>query len=544
MINCGFVDISGAEIYETKTVGKSNLLSRFLLNIYLTDLDRFIFQKAVNFNSSRAFYSFRGSSPLIYKNSVGGFIPIKGHYLLLKKGSNKNLWVDRNKLIFDFNLRRDKDCYFLNYSRRIYYARFLDYFVLALSSSKSFCFDLNRKVNNFVRSSLRFDITVNNVSLLRDNILIFANFSIRLAQKNDGFLSRLRSTKKYLGKIMYRLELYKLKSSKQVASRLNFELLEYCNKVINNTNIFTNGRSMRKVWFFVFQVECIRAMQVGKLLFSNDRVEMFPSEIWNSRRLFFSLTYIRYRFSLYNLKLRVALKKVLKDSISFEGSSLYSMDLYVNVFFEEYKKRLFFIYNDVFLNYSVKSRRKLPLFASSFSTLRGVKLSKRDIYLFDKKSGLFDNGFCVQISKSLDSFEIFAFMPGCLDRLKFEGFFHKFKFRPISNASCLVFEDSFIIKIFGTLAYSFLNWFRCCVNFYSVKILVSFLKESCFLTLSRKHNKTKAWVYTLYSTDLIVLENLVYKKSFFPSSILLRRMKKKFLFSKKSILFDELFFLG
>lgn len=434
----------------------------------------------------------------------------------------------------------------LNFYRNIYYTRFLDYFVLGLSGSDSFCFGFNKELNMFIRTNLRFDISFNNLFLISDTILVFANFNIKLLKKldkNNNFFAFLKSSKKYFGKIMYRLEIYKLRFSKQAIKSLNFELLEYSMSLIGINSLITESKDLRKIWFYVFQLECIRATQLDKLLFHNDSLGLLPSSIFIYSKSFFSTTYYRYKFSLYNLKLRLALKKILKGTISLEGSSIHPIRLYVDKFFEEYKKRLFFIYNNIFFTSTFGKRRNL----NSFSEIFGLRISKKEEGLFfDRQLKNYSNYSFLDVLKSSNKeqfLDIFAYMPGCLEKLRLEGFLHKFKYRSISNSSCLNFEDSYIIRIFGTISYSYLTWFRCCSNFYSVKILISFLRESCFLTLSRKHNKTKNWVYNLYSNDLIVLQDLSYTKSFFPSRILLSKMKKKFILSRKNFLFDEKFFL-
>jgi len=44
-----------------------------------------------------------------------------------------------------------------------------------------------------------------------------------------------------------------------------------------------------------------------------------------------------------------------------------------------------------------------------------------------------------------------------------------------------------------------INWFKCSYNLYVLRRLVYILKESCFLTICRKHNKNKSWSYAVYS---------------------------------------------
>jgi len=71
MISCGFVDISNFSIYETKDTSMFSLLSRFFLEVYLSDLDRFLFQKLITYNSYKSVYSFRKKSFFTLKNCVG-----------------------------------------------------------------------------------------------------------------------------------------------------------------------------------------------------------------------------------------------------------------------------------------------------------------------------------------------------------------------------------------------------------------------------------------------------------------------------------------
>ena len=120
---------------------------------------------------------------------------------------------------------------------------------------------------------------------------------------------------------------------------------------------------------------------------------------------------------------------------------------------------------------------------------------------------------------------------------------HPQKNRSVGNSKFLLFHDNFIIKSFGYFAYIFLNWFRCAYNFSKLKNIIDIIRQSCFLTLCRKHNKNKNWAYNIYTSDLILLQTFSSNKSFFPSKMNLFRMKRKFFFLQKDIFFDDEFFL-
>lgn len=79
-------------------------------------------------------------------------------------------------------------------------------------------------------------------------------------------------------------------------------------------------------------------------------------------------------------------------------------------------------------------------------------------------------------------------------------------------------------------------------NFAKVKVLINLLRESCFLTLCRKHNKSKSWAYSVYTPNLILSRSLFSTKSFFPSRKNVIKMKKKFVINSY-FPFDEEFFI-
>lgn len=103
-----------------------------------------------------------------------------------------------------------------------------------------------------------------------------------------------------------------------------------------------------------------------------------------------------------------------------------------------------------------------------------------------------------------------------LTKLRFLGYLHLYKIRSVGNVNFLSCEDWFIIKSFGFLAYSFMNWFRFCNNLSRVNYIIELIRQSCFLTLARKHNKSKNWAYSVYTPRLVLSKGLFFKESFFP----------------------------
>nr|AMD08060.1 maturase-like protein 2 [Euglena mutabilis] len=144
---------------------------------------------------------------------------------------------------------------------------------------------------------------------------------------------------------------------------------------------------------------------------------------------------------------------------------------------------------------------------------------------------------------SLSCFEIFLSRDFIYRRLRSFGFIHKIKNRPVSNSKYLFLSDANIIKIFGFYATSFLNWFSCVLNISDIKYTIELLRQSCFLTLCRKHNKRKAWALDVFTSDLLIVENLCFSYLVFPRKSFILNFKRNFSFYHSQLFFNENFFL-
>jgi hypothetical protein len=133
-----------------------------------------------------------------------------------------------------------------------------------------------------------------------------------------------------------------------------------------------------------------------------------------------------------------------------------------------------------------------------------------------------------------------------IKKLVFLGFLHPFKKRPIGNTKYMLLGDKSIILTFGYFANVLLFWYRCCDELKKIKIIISIIKQSCFLTLCRKHNKNKNWALRIYTSDLIFIRNSFFNQSFFPLNSYIKSVSKKFLLSNSLyfIFFNETFILA
>lgn len=319
--------------------------------------------------------------------------------------------------------------------------------------------------------------------------------------------------------LLYRLENFRKKLIKLSAKRFNSELFFQSFNLLKNNTLVHSKFINKKFWFYIFQLESVRSFQFYKLVVPNDLVYLIPESQIYTFYLVNSSFYQKYFFNSYIFKCNKTLEKVLVSFPFSVKDSFFSIDLKVNIFFVELKKKLFLYY--CFFNLGKSNNLKSSL--------------------FPVKKECFKSSFLIggnEISLLFPINYIFS-------RFREMGFLHPFTYRPVSNLKLLFLSDKSIIKFYGYFAYSLLLWYNISENFFQVKVLVEFLRQSCFLTLCRKHNKNKNWAFNIYTSNLLLLRGLFTFNSFFPSKKYLFRLKRGDFFSRKTFfLFDEEFFFN
>lgn len=280
---------------------------------------------------------------------------------------------------------------------------------------------------------------------------------------------------------------------------------------------------------YVFQYESIRSLQIGKLL-SFPLNYNLPSKCLSSfLRKNVLYKYQSYSFNLFINRIKLSIKQLLQFSSSFIIRSVTPVDIALKEILFQLNNNYLFYKEDI--STSLDRTKKLYIFDSCY---------KRDSVI-NSYNFIYDSFFSkVHFKKLSLQFSFFISFDNCFKILKYYGFVHVFKKRPISNARYLLFEDLYIIQSFGNLSYSILNWFRAVSNFYKVKFIIELIRQSCILTLCRKHNKHKNWSYGVYTPNLLVLRNLFNNRSFFPDRLFVIKMHSKFLIS--DYCFNESFF--
>ncbi len=542
MIDANVFSISNHYLYNNLV--SLNSLSLFLLNIYLSQLDLYIksLYHLANFNKFlclKPYFlnSFYQRNLCILKN----FIPVKTYSYIRFFFDLKKIRLLKQTNLSHFYKKISSQLVFSVFFRRIYFVRYNENIALGIVGSKSFSKFIIRKLKSFIRSNLHFDFFEYDLQYSLLESLFFLGFKIQLfnlnfKKNNINFNKKLNQ--KYLLRINARIISWKKKLSSLIFNRFSYEFFGQVISILNYKKLNFSVLKDRKLWLYLFQVESIRCFQVNKLINSNDKINLISEESFKNLKFFNFTTYQNFSFNFYIKKIRILLKNVLNTFSYFISKSVIPIDQELLVFFSEYNKKLSF-FNDTFY-YTLFPYSSLKV--KSFHQFLEFRIYKN--LPKTKNKFLIENIFFALTNKHLTINSYFLInCPISYMLLKFSGlgFIDLKKKRPIGNIKFLNYEDKEIIKYFGSFSYSLINWFHCSDNFSKVKFLVEVLRQSCFLTLCRKHNKRKTWVYSIYTPNLLINPNIFENRSFFPTKKLVITLQKFFLFNQIDFVYSANF---
>lgn len=422
------------------------------------------------------------------------------------------------------------------YRKNVYFVRYLDSVFVGLIGSKSFVFFLQKKISTFLISQLHFGIKEVDIFGSKENNILFMGFNVRFSScKKYLSFNSLFTNKKYKSRILSRLVKFQKRTDKMSLERFSSEFFINIGAILNTRKICSSSFSSKKLWSCIFQFEAVRVTRISKLILTNDKQSSVPSETFSVIRELSINKYQKYSFDVYHLRMQILLKDILKNFYPLLSNSILPIDLVLTQYFSEFKKKIILLYGDYNLKNPLLSKSSFDknlhqLSPMSYTNVMSIlNLNKR----YSNRISIINDDRLINFFIPFD----FLFL-----KLRSLGFIHPYKNRPIGNAKFLFFEDSFIIKSFGYFAYSMLHWYRFCKNLNNLRSIVELIRESCFLTLCRKHNKSKSWAYITYTSDLVILRGLFDTKSFFPTrKFMLKLNKKKAFYVNFHI--DEKFFL-
>lgn len=190
-------------LYETTNVAEFSPLRKFLLEIYLLELDRYVNQFSMYTSVSSNALSLNNRN---FFNPLSSYLPIKLKKFLSLKSSIKVIYRKKFIKLKTFSSSN----LFFTFVNFISYLRYVDNFLIGFISSKKFSSYFQSKIYTFIRSNLHFDITKSIFHNVFDEGIYFAGYNIKLtnsAKLNSIYISKAKSYKKYFLRVLEKLEL-------------------------------------------------------------------------------------------------------------------------------------------------------------------------------------------------------------------------------------------------------------------------------------------------------------------------------------------------
>ena len=506
-------------LFERKGVVQGSILSPFLFNIYLHELDKKIASiQKITYDTHKSYESVvygNVEAEKAYRKISRDFATGNLKRSLKKYGSKEALLEARKTAYKEHHKKYGRRKGIDTNIRRIQYVRYVDDFLIGIVGSREYATQVSKDITNFLKSSLHLNVKKDNLVHRNDGPVIFLGHKIRLSEfkvKTSTLPRQIRAVRKNKNKSIARF----LEVDKRIGRSKSYQLYS---KVLSQFSVISeklkmslkSKNSVEHLSFF-FAFHNIGQLLMKKLSISDwkqfteilifasspdwykqkpsnpalnrwitylnnetDRLNEFNATILGDKLSSFAkLEYFDEMSKGTADSLKEIQLKYLKEAESAAEASLVP----------EIKKRRDKIINKFKINMKSpsilsKEEKDLLSLAKELTLLGSIKSSPRRISINAQISAIFA-------------------------KLRVKGYIHPVKEKAMGNPSLEFRRNSDIVYHFNYLIYGLLNWFSGADNFSKVKGLAQLLRKSCVLTLANKHKKSQNWVYTVYGSEIVV----------------------------------------
>jgi retron-type reverse transcriptase len=521
------------EIVDLKTtssndlgVSQGSVLSPFLFNIYMTELDNFIESLKLKYNETS---SESGRDPSV-KSEYERF----ARKFRTKRGLSTTLAECGSPELVLASYKKERSAFFKKYGstsgenktlRRITYVRYADDFIIGITGSRDFALKIATKIESFIKSDLH--LRVHDVILTsRDKGAVkFLGFNIYLSSiKNKAKTksNKIKSIDKYKKRSLARLKGNDARISQAYFNSIKHGFLNYLQNVYERLNLkkdkktdelliknFINKNleelllinSQQQTTATNYNLALRRYTQHFKDLFSKN-IDI-SLKIWEEN-------FIKLEPFNENFVLTKELSKVIKARDKFLAELKSIENSVIDKTREAAKEEAIKLYRQ---KQSLKFFHKSPF--SKFSEREFARAAE----LLSLRTMDITRSRRISIRVDIKNF---------YSKLTDLGFYSTKRKSPLSVPKLIFLNDYEIISFYNTLIRGYLNWFRCADNFTSAKNIIWTLRISCLKTLARKHKKNLKWALTIFTIN-VTTESPNGKSFNLPSTHEISQLSTKFL---------------
>lgn len=518
ILNSGVI-LELEQLFERKGVAQGSVLSPFLFNIYLNELD----QKIITLQKKTR-YTHKSHESVVYGNKEAelSYRKLSRDFATdnlkraLKKYGTKEALLEARKTAYKEHHKKygrrkgiDLDV------RHIQYVRYADDFLIGIVGSREYAVQVKKDLNIFLKGSLHLNVKKDNLVHRNDNAINFLGHRIKLSEfkvKTSAKPKQIRAARKNKNKSIARF----LESDKRLARAKSYQL--YSN-VLTQFGVISEKLKMKlkdekhkDSLSLLFAYRSIGSIIMKKLLLTswNQFSELLtlmdsPNFLLKKpinpaiARWISYLTTEADRLNEFNAT-------ILRDKLTSLAKSEFSKEMSIGQADKIKEIQLLYLNDlnriiDESLNPAIEKRRQsvIKKFNINIKAPSGLNSEEKDLLYLAKELTILgaDKSSPRRITIQAPIKDTFA-------KFRLKGYVHPIKDKAIGNSKLQFHTDSEIVLHFNSVIRGLLSWFSGADNFSKVKGLAQLLRKSCVLTLANKHKKNQNWVYTVYGSEITV----------------------------------------
>jgi len=506
-------------LFERKGVAQGSILSPFLFNIYLHELDKKIasIQKTTydthQSHESATYGNIEAEKA--YRKISRDFATDNLKRSLKKYGSKEALLEARKTAYKEHHKKYGRRKSIDTDIRHIQYVRYADDFLIGVVGSREYAVQVRKDINNFLKSSLHLKVKKDNLVHRNDGPVIFLGHKIRLSEfkvKTSTLPKQIRAARKNKNKSIARFLEVDKRIGRSKSYQLYSKVLSQFSVISEELKISLKSKTSAEHLSLFFAFHNIGQLLMKKLSISDwkqflEILTLASSSDWYKQEssnpaINRWITYLNNEADRLN-ELNAT---ILRDKLSSLAKLDYSAEMSKGTAdsFKEIQLKYLKeaeIAAEASLVPEIKKRRDKIIKKFNINMKSPSTLSKEEK---DSLSLAKELTILGSTKSSPRRISINAQIGATFAKLRVKGYIHPLKEKAMGNSSLGFHTDSEIVHHFNHLIHGLLNWFSGADNFSKVKGLAQLLRKSCVLTLANKHNKSQNWVYTVYGSEIVV----------------------------------------